>query len=56
MERGSFLFTADGRLISRPVGDVEHEATDPERWEAGERLWPDLWWIVLPATGGSSDG
>jgi hypothetical protein len=42
MDRGSFLYAADGTLRVRPVGGEPHDAQGQEWREAGLALKPSL--------------
>jgi hypothetical protein len=39
MDRGSFLYTADGQLIVFPRGEEPREPTKAERSQAASALW-----------------
>jgi hypothetical protein len=51
MDRGSFLYRADGALRVRPVGDEPHDAQGREWREAGLALNPSLGNPVLTRFG-----
>jgi hypothetical protein len=51
MEPGSILFSADGRVIVNPFDGPAREATDRDRAEMPEVVWPFWWHVRMPTLG-----